>query len=346
MGYPQRIAHFLVGREGRNSENMAADKTVFESYLHRLDEGDWAESLDRILPRVHPADSRATRIWFAFWPMKLRLALEHTPDPAQVLKELQLDGKPRLEEQIDASVAFLFGSNYWPEVKQALVAYAEESSDPQEAGLDAHILKLAGRLAERLQVEQSLLTGIVAVGVMVLRQVGLSSLAACAREPSPNGRPKSAAEVLKLRKGRGWRSLIWKSKKYRVTFDESIPESCYEALDGQDLSMASGNDPRDFRESDPRRVAGPVPVQCRSGACGYCWIGVLAGEQNLSEMTAFERRRLEYFGYAPPAEFALKHPAVRLACQSKCYGDVSIVVPPWNGVLEGRGPAVSSDRGD
>ncbi|MXZ35784.1 MAG: (2Fe-2S)-binding protein [Acidobacteria bacterium] len=325
---------------------MAADKTVFESYLHRLGEDDWAESLVRILPRIHPADSRATRIWFAFWPLKLRLALDGTPDPAQVFKDLQLDGKPRLEEQIDASVAFLFGSHYWPEVKQAVAAYAEEALEPQETSLDSHILELAGRLAARLQVEQSLLAGIVSVGVMVLRQVGRSSLATCAGEPSPNGRPKSAAGVMKLRRGRGWKSLIWKSRKYRVTFDESVSESCYEALDGQDLSMASGSDPRDFRESDPRRVAGPVPVQCRSGACGYCWIGVLAGEENLSEMTAFEKRRLEYFGYAPPAEIARKHPAVRLACQSKCYGDVSIVVPPWNGVLQEPDPEVSADAGD
>lgn len=346
MGYPRGIAHFLVGRERRNSGNMAADKTVFESYLQRLDEGDWAESLARILPRIHPVDSRATRIWFAFWPLKLRLALDGSPDPDQVFKEFQLDGTPRLEQQIDASVAFLFGSAYWSEVKREVVAYAEESSDPQKADLDAHILELAGRLATRLQVEQTLLTGIVAVGVMVLRQVGLSSLAECAGEPSPNGRPKSAAAVLKLRRGRGWKSLIWKSRKHRVDFDESVPESCYEALDGQDLSMASGSDPRDFRESDPRRVAGPVPVQCRSGACGYCWIGVLAGEENLSEMTAFEKRRLEYFGYAPATEIARKHPAVRLACQSKCYGDVSIVVPPWNGVLQEPAPEVPPDAGD
>lgn len=325
---------------------MAAGMTVFESYLNRLDEGDWAESLVRILPRIHPVDNQAIRIWFAFWPLKLRLALDGSPDPARVFKEFQLDGNPRLEEQIDASVGFLFGSAFWTEVKQAVVAHAEECSEPQETSLDAHVLELAGRLAARLQVEQSLLTGIVAVGVMVLRQVGLSSLEACAREPSPNGGPRTAAEVLKLRRGRGWKSLIWKSKKYRVAFDESVPESCYEALDGQDLSMASGSDPRDFRESDPRRVAGPVPVQCRSGACGYCWIGVLAGAENLSEMTSFEKRRLEYFGYAPPAEIARKHPAVRLACQSKCYGDVSIVVPPWNGVLEGRAPAVSTDGGD
>lgn len=336
----------MVGRDRWNGKDMAAGMTVFESYLNRLEEGDWAESLARILPRIHPVDSQATRIWFAFWPLKLRLALDGSPDPARVFKEFQLDGNPRLEEQIDASVGFLFGSAYWTEVKQAVVAHAEECSGPQETSLDAHVLELASRLAARLQVEQSLLTGIVAVGVMVLRQVGLSSLEACAREPSPNGGPRTAAEVLKLRRGRGWKSLIWKSKKYRVSFDESVPESCYEALDGQDLSMASGSDPRDFRESDPRRVAGPVPVQCRSGACGYCWIGVLAGEENLSEMTSFEKRRLEYFGYAPPAEIARKHPAVRLACQSKCYGDVSILVPPWNGVLEGRAPATSTDEGD
>ena len=346
MGYPSRIAHFLVGRERWNSGIMAAGKTEFEGFLSGLDEGAWAEALAGILPRIHPADRRATRIWFAFWPLKLRQVLDGSPDPAQVFKQFQLDGKPRLEEQIDASVAFLFGSTYWPEVRQAVVAYAEEVSEPQGTSLDAHLLELSGRLAARLQVEQSLLAGIVAVGMMVLRQVGLSSLASCASDPAPNGHPKTAAEVLKLRKGQGWKSLIWKSKKHRVTFDERVPESCYEALDGQDLSMASGSDPRDFRESDPRRIAGPVPVQCRSGACGYCWIGVLAGEENLSEMTAFEKRRLEYFGYAPPAEIAQKHPAVRLACQSKCHGDVSIVVPPWNGVLEGRAPQASSDGGD
>ena len=131
-----------------------------------------------------------------------------------------------------------------------------------------------------------------------------------------------------------------------MTFDESAPDSFYEALEGQDLSMASGSDARDFQELDPRRIAGPVPVQCRSGACGYCWIGVLSGQENLSEMTAFEKRRLEYFGYAPPKEIARKHPSVRLACQSKCYGDVSIVVPPWNGVLQEPDPEVSADAGD
>ena len=195
---------------------MAAGKTVFESYLSQLEESVWAESLTRILPRIHPVDSEATRIWFAFWPLKLRLALDRSPDPAQVFKDFQLDGKPRLEEQIDASVAFLFGSSYWPEVKQAVMAYAEEVSEPQKDSLDYHILELSGRLAGRLQVEQALLTGIAAVGMMVLRQGGLSSLARRAADPASNGRPKSVAHVLKLRRRRGgWKSLIWKSNKYR-----------------------------------------------------------------------------------------------------------------------------------
>ena len=195
----------------------ATGKTVFESYLSGLDEDAWAESLDRILLRIHPTDTQATQIWFAFWPLKLRLALDGCPDPAQVFKDFQLDGKPQLEDQIDASVAFLFGSNYWPEVKQAVVVYAEETLQPQKVSLYAHILKLSGRLAAKLQVEEAVLTGIAAVAMMVLRQIGLSSLVECAGNPAPNRRPKSKALVLKFRKGRGrvWKSLYWKSKRYR-----------------------------------------------------------------------------------------------------------------------------------
>lgn len=327
---------------------VATGKTVFESYLSGLDEDAWAESLAKILPRIHPTDTQATQIWFAFWPLKLRLALDDCPDPTQVFKDFQLDGKPQLEDQIDASVAFLFGSNYWPEVKQAVVVYAEETLQPQKISLYAHILELSGRLATKLQVEEAVLTGIAAVAMMVLRQVGLSSLVECADNPAPNRHSKSKALVLKFRKGRGrvWKSLYWKSKRYRVTFDENMSESCYEAVEGQDLSMASAKDSRNFQDLDQRRVAGPVPVQCRSGACGYCWIGVLSGRENLSGVTTFERRRLQYFGYASSAEIHQDHPTIRLACQSKCYGDVSIVIPPWNGVLQEPDPETSLGSGN
>ena len=327
---------------------MARDKTVFESYLSRLDEGVWTESLAQVLAHIHPVDREATQIWFAFWPLKLSLALSRSKDSLQVVKALQLDGKPRLEERIDTSVAFLFGSKYWQEVKQAVLDYAEDTSEPETVSLDVHILELSGRLAAKLNVERTLLVGITTVGMMVLRQVGLSSLSGSADEPTLNGSRMSADELLKTRnvKAGFWRSLLGKSKRYRVTFDEKIPSSHYEALEGQDLSMASGNDQRDFSESDHRRIAGPVPVQCRSGACGYCWIGVLSGRENLSEMTEFEKSRLEYFGYAPSMEKSQKHPVIRLACQSKCYGDVSIVVPPWNGVLQARALTSLDGAGD
>ena len=327
----------MVGPEGQGIRVMAAVKTDFESYLSQLGQEVWTESLARILPRIHPVDREPTQVWFAFWPLKLSLALGRSQDPRQVVKDLQLDGQPRLEQQIDSSVAFLFGAKYWPEVKQAVLAYAEDTSEPEKVGLDAHILELAGRLAGKLNLELALLVGITAVAVMLLRQVGVSSLSKCAGSPALNGSQKSVAAILKTRNaGTGfWKSLFRKGKRHRVTFDERTPGSYYEALEGQDLSMASGNDPRDFRESDHRRIAGPVPVQCRSAACGYCWIGILAGRENLSEVTRFEKSRLEYFGYAPSKETSQKHPSVRLACQSRCYGDVSIVVPPWNGVLQG-----------
>ncbi len=338
----------MVGREKWGIKFMATDKTGFESYLSQLDERVWAESLARILPRIHPVDREATQIWFAFWPLKLSLALGRSKDPRQVAKDLQLDGKPRLEQQVDTSVVFLFGSKYWPEVKQAVVAYAEDASEPETVGLDVHILGLSRRLAAKLNVEQALLAGITAVGVMVLRQVGVSSLTKCAGEPALDGSQKSAAELLKSRRaGAGfWKSLFGKAKRHRVTFDEKNSASFYEALEGQDLSMASGNDQRDFRELDHRRIAGPVPVQCRSAACGYCWIGILSGREHLSEVTDFEKSRLEYFGYAPSKEKSEKHPLVRLACQSKCYGDVSILVPPWNGVLQARALAALEGAGD
>jgi uncharacterized 2Fe-2S/4Fe-4S cluster protein (DUF4445 family) len=36
------------------------------------------------------------------------------------------------------------------------------------------------------------------------------------------------------------------------------------------------------------------------------------------------------FGYNQPDE---EHPFVRLACQARASGNVTIVIPPWNGVF-------------
>jgi ferredoxin len=100
--------------------------------------------------------------------------------------------------------------------------------------------------------------------------------------------------------------------------------------------MASSTDQRNYLSQDHRRIAGPIPAECRSAACGYCWIGVIGGKENLSEVTEFEKRRMRHFGYLAEDGHVESHPHVRLACQSRCYGNVSVVVPPWNGVLMGR----------
>jgi hypothetical protein len=56
----------------------------------------------------------------------------------------------------------------------------------------------------------------------------------------------------------------------------------------------------------------------------------------LSEISTFERERLEYFGYDFGRSQGETHPPIRLACQAKCFGDVSIAISPWNGVLNVR----------
>jgi len=70
--------------------------------------------------------------------------------------------------------------------------------------------------------------------------------------------------------------------------------------------------------------------ECRSASCGTSWVGVLAGEKKLSEVGWRERRMMKIFGYNQPEE---EKPNLRLACQAKAYGNVSIVIPPWNGVF-------------
>ena len=78
------------------------------------------------------------------------------------------------------------------------------------------------------------------------------------------------------------------------------------------------------------RVEGPIPVECRTAACGTCWVGVLAGADRLSEVDDREWRKMKEFGYVDTDD---PKPLVRLACRAKTHGNVTIVVPPWNGVF-------------
>ncbi len=61
-----------------------------------------------------------------------------------------------------------------------------------------------------------------------------------------------------------------------------------------------------------------------------CWVGVLGGAEKLSPVEELERRRLREFGYLDTDE---EKPIIRLACQARAFGAVSIVIPPWNGIF-------------
>jgi ferredoxin len=257
-------------------------------------------------------------------------------DLERTARNLELRGGYRLEKQWDASLDFLFGSQYWPEVHEAVCAHAGSSSSG-DGSLADQIQAIGKKLASSLRVPESHLIGITAVALMVLQQIGKDAFSANSRK-TPQ-RKSSSERVLRARsrkRGGLLGFLRTVNAKYRVTFNEQDRSACFQAIHGQDISMAAGKDRKDYQSIDPRRIEGPIPFQCRVANCGTCWIGVLSGKEKLSEIGPFEKERLKYFGYDSGSSEQETHPPIRLACQAKCFGDVSIAIAPWNGVLNVR----------
>jgi ferredoxin len=102
-------------------------------------------------------------------------------------------------------------------------------------------------------------------------------------------------------------------------------------MDAEELASGAARDQsQNWREQDARCIEGPIPVECRSAACGTCWVGVLGGADKLSAVSALEGKRIKLFGYIDTAE---PQPPIRLACMAQAGGAVSLVIPPWNGVF-------------
>jgi ferredoxin len=319
---------------------IALEPNIFHSYLRKHDEDVWSQILAKIIPSVHPVDQTATRIWFSIWPLKLSQALQRAVDPLQTAKRMQLDGNYRLDTQINSSVEFLYGARYWPAVKKAVLLHAESSSSNLDrVSLEGQIREIAGSVAAHLETSESLLLGITAIAIMTLQQVGIAAFSFAADKLTVQPKDgRSPDQVLKTRaresRGGVFSFLHAIDRKFTITFDENKADCGFQAIRNQDLSMASASDKRDYKSSDQRRIAGPIPAQCRSGACGYCWIVIIFGKEKLSEITPFEKKRLRYFGYTANEYDGETHPPIRLACHSRCFGDLSIVIPPWNGVLD------------
>ncbi len=331
---------------------MIENENLFEAYLDQHDDAAWSRVIDRLLPSIHEVDRTATRIWFAFFPLSLLEALRDTRNREWLIRKLQMLGRWELRDQIDASHRFLYGHRWWPDVKRTILAVAESERPPKSLDLGDLVLDVAGTVAAAVSVDRSLLMGISAVGLMTLQQVGGAAFEAAPDEVRiPEAvRRLTAAQVLRARardNGQGILGFLKGDRKsWTVTFDEQEPSASFPLINSQDLTMAAAADRRDHRSRDPRCTEGPIPVECRSASCGTCWVGVLGGAEKLSPVEELERRRLREFGYLETDE---EKPIIRLACQARAFGAVSIVIPPWNGIfgtyIRKRKEALSADSG-
>ena len=178
-----------------------------------------------------------------------------------------------------------------------------------------------------------------AIGLMTLRQAGADAFAAAPGTVhlSERVRARSAHQVMKARATDDWQGpfgfLRGIRKQWTVTFDENEPDATFAAVNDQEVASAAQSDKREYRSKDPRCIPneGPIPVECRSASCGTCWVGVLGGATKLAPVEKHEAVRMKVFGYADIREGT--QPSIRLACQARARGAVTIVIPPWNGII-------------
>lgn len=309
---------------------------LFEAFLNRHDDQAWSEIIRALGAHIHEVDRVATRIWFHFFPLALHRALARAEDPDGLARRLLLDGKYLLKDQVDSSHSFLYGHRFWPRVKASVGELAASTGAPASLDLATLIRQVAARVATEEKVDESLVTGIAAVAFMTLQQVGAVEFRSPAHQTASRSN-ESPDEILKARlrdDKQGLFSFLHPDKIFTVTFDEQNPDATFKLINTQHLTTAAANDKREHHLREPRCIPGegPIPVQCRSASCGTCWVGVLGGAEKLSEVRSLELRRIKEFGYIDTDE---PRPLIRLACQTQAFGNVSIVIPPWNGVFGG-----------
>ena len=262
--------------------------------------------LRKLWPEM-PEDQRAaTRIWFSFYP----LLLENLPGPNEKAFRdfFQVKGSFRLAESVDTSHSFHGRHAEWPKVKAMLRTLLPGAT------LEATIRAVGVDL------------GLAAIALMTLRQVGEEAFFATSGEVVAPAPVKDSW----LRR--------WTAKRHgpRIIFDRHDREGWFPIIPSQEITTAAEQDKRPYQHRDPRCVdgMGPIPVDCKSGSCGTCWVGVLEGNEQLGPVTEYERKRMEYFGYWDCGfeDKQDERPLIRLACQTQAFGTATIVIPPWCGV--------------
>jgi ferredoxin len=308
---------------------------LFQSFLKQHDAAAWQRTVEALLPHIHDVDRRATQIWFHFFPLELADAINETADLAQLVLTLRLEGNFRLSEQVDSSHWFLYGHRYWPQVKAAIVARTKSNAAPPSLELAPAIRDIA----KGIDADDSLLVGICAVGVMTLQQVGLEAFrASSGAVQTPQGMlAKTPAQIVAARNKSDSQGILGMFRgiraQYTVTFDERRHDARFTVINQQHLTTASANDTRDYSNELRGTVEGPIPAQCRTASCGTCWVGILGGNEHVSPVDAHEKKRMKEFGYILSDE---PRPVIRLACQALASGNVTLVIPPWNGFIGKR----------
>ena len=310
-------------------------ETPFEIFLNQHDEEAWSATLAILLRSTHEIDRNATQIWFAFYPLPLYRALQQADDREKLVRQLLLQGDYELLHQIDKSHHFLYGHRFWPPVKQAVEQHAEAFNQTLRTSLADQILAVARSTAQQLKQDDSLLVGITAAAFMTIQQVGIAAFKAAPGNIAIDRQhvKKSPQQILRARAKDDSQGLFGflktVDKQFTVTHDENDDKAKYKLNDGQDLAWGAADDrSRDWVAIDPRRMEGPIPVECRSASCGTCWVGVLGGAEKLADVGAREGKKIKEFGYIDTVE---PKPLIRLACQAQAHGAVSVVIPPWNG---------------
>ena len=239
------------------------------------------------------------------------------PQLAQRDVFFQLRGRHRLAELADTSHGFLRSHSHWATVKRALMPDA------------------TGSLEERIRATAKAAEAPVSIAAVAWRTLELCGDGFINTPAVPTSdivltRATSfSASLLDRLKGRG--------SCQRIIFDERRKDAWFAILPAQEITSAAELDKRSYHKGDARcyEGMGPIPVDCRAGSCGTCWVGVLGGNQHLDPADDFERKRMKYFGYWDSGfiDSSVERPLIRLACQVRANGSVSIVIPSWNGVF-------------
>ncbi len=308
----------------------------YEKCLGNFDEKQWLAAVDLLAPAIHEVDRDATAIWFRFFPLGLHQFLANADDRAKEIQKFVIQGDYDLTDQIDVSHSFLYGHRYWKDVKTEIKHRAEVFAG-DSIDIAAEARSIAAAASKAAGVGESLLIGVAVIGLMTLVQVGWEEFK---RSPGTTGTPhgmlaKSPDQIVFERAKDDSQGLFGflrtVDRQFTVNWKDARSSGRFRIKNDADLATASALDQtQNWRSKDERCWEGVVPVECRSAACGTCWVGVVGGREKLSDVQSLERKQMKVFGYNQPDE---QKPFLRLACQAKASGNVSIVIPPWNGVF-------------